>query len=154
MRCYHGLFAVEAHYGEGDCPQFCVRGPSFLLGLWYNVDVKFECFVTEVPLFSSWPIFAWNGCQFVFFITEAPLFMAYLTLVMLLNLRCAVQVLREDQPTGLTPQRTERSFPRYLEATSPHQRILHRFRYISIFDCTYLYIPNGAGEQKMKKYMF
>ena len=40
----------------------------------------------------------------------------------------ALQVLREDQPTGLTPQRTERSFPRYLEATSPHQRILHRFR--------------------------
>jgi len=38
------------------------------------------------------------------------------------------EVLREDQPTGLTPQRTERSFPRYLEATSPHQRILHRFR--------------------------
>ena len=74
MRCYHGLFAVEAHYGEGDCPQFCVRGPSFLLGLWYNVDVKFECFVTEVPLFSSWPIFAWNGCQFVCFITEVPLF--------------------------------------------------------------------------------
>merc|ERR1712088_677176 len=38
------------------------------------------------------------------------------------------EVLREDQPTGLTPQRMERSFPRYLEATSPHQRILHRFR--------------------------
>merc|ERR1719266_836809 len=38
------------------------------------------------------------------------------------------EVLREDQPTGLTPQRAERSFPIYLEATSPHQRILHRFR--------------------------
>merc|ERR1719430_2134425 len=38
------------------------------------------------------------------------------------------EVLQEDQPSGLTPQRTERSFPRYLEATSPHQRILHRFR--------------------------
>merc|ERR1719430_3096765 len=38
------------------------------------------------------------------------------------------EVLQEDQPSGLTPQRAERSFPRYLEATSPHQRILHRFR--------------------------
>ena len=38
------------------------------------------------------------------------------------------QVLQDDQPSGLTPQRAERSFPRYLEATSPHQRILHRFR--------------------------
>ena len=62
-------------------------------------------FVTEVPLF--WTIYLW--CLFL----------------------SKTQVLREDQPTGLTPQRTERSFPRYLEATSPHQRILHRFRYIS-----------------------
>jgi len=38
------------------------------------------------------------------------------------------EVLQDDQPSGLTPQRAERSFPRYLEATSPHQRILHRFR--------------------------
>merc|ERR1719427_587588 len=37
-------------------------------------------------------------------------------------------VLQEDQPTGMTPARTERSYPRYLAATSPHERILNRFR--------------------------
>ena len=35
-------------------------------------------------------------------------------------------VLQEDQPTGMTPARTERSYPRYLAATSPHERILNR----------------------------
>eukprot|EP00092_Neocalanus_flemingeri_P020555 GFUD01022268.1.p1 GENE.GFUD01022268.1~~GFUD01022268.1.p1 ORF type:complete len:1112 (-),score=327.91 GFUD01022268.1:215-3550(-) len=38
------------------------------------------------------------------------------------------EVLQEDQPTGMTPARTERNFPRYLAATSPHERILNRFR--------------------------
>merc|ERR1712025_635332 len=38
------------------------------------------------------------------------------------------KVLQEDQPTGLTPVRVERSYPRYLAATSPHERILNRFR--------------------------
>jgi len=38
------------------------------------------------------------------------------------------EVLQEDQPTGLTPARVERSYPRYLAATSPHERILNRFR--------------------------
>jgi len=38
------------------------------------------------------------------------------------------EVLQEDQPTGSTPARVERSYPRYLEATSPHERILSRFR--------------------------
>jgi len=37
-------------------------------------------------------------------------------------------VLQEDHPTGLTPVRVERSYPRYLAATSPHERILNRFR--------------------------
>merc|ERR1719186_1077774 len=37
-------------------------------------------------------------------------------------------VLQEDQPTGLTPARVDRSYPRYLAATSPHERILNRFR--------------------------
>ena len=32
------------------------------------------------------------------------------------------------QPTGQTPVRQERQYPRYLAATSPHQRILGRFR--------------------------
>ena len=32
------------------------------------------------------------------------------------------------QPTGETPVRQERQYPRYLAATSPHQRILERFR--------------------------
>merc|ERR1719397_405939 len=32
------------------------------------------------------------------------------------------------QPTGETPVRTERHYPRYLAATEPHQRILDRFR--------------------------
>jgi len=38
------------------------------------------------------------------------------------------QVLQTDQPSGLTPARTVRQFPRYLEATSPHDRILQRYR--------------------------
>merc|ERR1719186_579676 len=29
----------------------------------------------------------------------------------------------QDKPTGLTPARADRPFPRYLAATSPHQRI-------------------------------
>jgi len=36
--------------------------------------------------------------------------------------------LRRDVPSGLTPARVERSFPRVLAATSPHLRILSRFR--------------------------
>jgi len=32
------------------------------------------------------------------------------------------------QPTGVTPARVERQFPRYLANTSPHPRILERFR--------------------------
>ena len=32
------------------------------------------------------------------------------------------------KPSGETPARTERQYPRYLAATSPHQRILDRFR--------------------------
>jgi len=34
----------------------------------------------------------------------------------------------QDKPTGLTPARADRPFPRYLAATSPHQRILERLR--------------------------
>lgn len=34
--------------------------------------------------------------------------------------------LQKDVPTGLTPARAERVYPRYLAATSPHQRILER----------------------------
>ena len=34
--------------------------------------------------------------------------------------------LRRDVPSGLTPVRVERSFPRVLAATSPHLRILSR----------------------------
>jgi len=37
-------------------------------------------------------------------------------------------VLQEDQPTGRTPARVERSYPRYLAATSPHEKLLSRFR--------------------------
>ena len=36
------------------------------------------------------------------------------------------EVLQEDKPTGLTPARVERSYPRTLAATSPHERILNR----------------------------
>jgi len=32
------------------------------------------------------------------------------------------------QPSGETPSRTDRQYPRYLAATSPHQRIIERFR--------------------------
>ena len=34
--------------------------------------------------------------------------------------------LQEDVPSGLTPARVERSYPRYLAATSPHQKIITR----------------------------
>ena len=36
------------------------------------------------------------------------------------------EVLQEDKPTGLTPARVERNYPRILAATSPHERILNR----------------------------
>ena len=39
------------------------------------------------------------------------------------------QVLRVDQPSGHTPARTSRQFPHFLEATSPHERILNRYRW-------------------------
>ena len=35
-------------------------------------------------------------------------------------------VLKEDQPTGRTPSRVERSYPRCLAATSPHEKLLSR----------------------------
>jgi len=38
------------------------------------------------------------------------------------------QDLQKDIPSGKTPARTERSYPRFLAATSPHQRILERYR--------------------------
>jgi len=37
-------------------------------------------------------------------------------------------VLKVDKPTGQTPARADRSYPRYLAATSPHERILNRYR--------------------------
>ena len=36
--------------------------------------------------------------------------------------------LERDVSTGSTPQRRELSYPRYLAATSPHERILQRYR--------------------------
>ncbi|KYN09726.1 hypothetical protein ALC57_18247 [Trachymyrmex cornetzi] len=36
--------------------------------------------------------------------------------------------LRHDTPTGLTPARKEYQYPRHLTATSPHERIIQRFR--------------------------
>jgi hypothetical protein len=42
--------------------------------------------------------------------------------------------LREDQPTGATPVRLERSYPRYLAATSPHARITERSVQPSVAD--------------------
>lgn len=38
-----------------------------------------------------------------------------------------VEDIRHDVPTGQTPQRRDFAFPRYLAATSPHDRILERF---------------------------
>jgi len=38
------------------------------------------------------------------------------------------EVLQQDVPSGLTPARIERSYPRHLAATSPHDKIIHRFR--------------------------
>jgi len=37
-------------------------------------------------------------------------------------------VLQEDRPTGRTPSRVERLYPRNLAATSPHEKLLSRFR--------------------------
>jgi len=36
--------------------------------------------------------------------------------------------LQEDVPSGLTPARVERPYPRYLAATSPHDKIVSRYR--------------------------
>ncbi|EFN84784.1 Bipolar kinesin KRP-130 [Harpegnathos saltator] len=35
---------------------------------------------------------------------------------------------RRDTPTGLTPARKEYQYPRHIVATSPHERIIQRFR--------------------------
>merc|ERR1719336_3670566 len=42
--------------------------------------------------------------------------------------RFLTEDLQKDVPTGLTPARVERSYPRVLAATSPQQTILARFR--------------------------
>jgi len=39
--------------------------------------------------------------------------------------------LTQDTPTGTTPQKTTYTYPRDLVATSPHQRILERFRLVN-----------------------
>ncbi|XP_011504063.1 PREDICTED: bipolar kinesin KRP-130 [Ceratosolen solmsi marchali] len=39
-----------------------------------------------------------------------------------------VEELRRDNPTGTTPSRKEFNYPRHLIATSPHERIIQRFR--------------------------
>jgi len=39
-----------------------------------------------------------------------------------------VEDLTHDVPTGQTPQRREFSYPRFLASTSPHERIVERFR--------------------------
>ncbi|RLU25689.1 hypothetical protein DMN91_001846 [Ooceraea biroi] len=39
-----------------------------------------------------------------------------------------VEDLRRDTPTGFTPARKEYQYPRNLAVTSPHERIIHRFR--------------------------
>jgi len=36
--------------------------------------------------------------------------------------------LKEDVPSGLTPVRIERQYPRYLAATSPHEKLISRYR--------------------------
>ena len=41
--------------------------------------------------------------------------------------RFLVEQLQRDVPTGSTPGRTERTYPRYLAATSPHHRIIERW---------------------------
>ncbi|XP_021939166.1 kinesin-like protein Klp61F isoform X2 [Zootermopsis nevadensis] len=52
-----------------------------------------------------------------------------------------VEELRKDIPTGNTPQRREFSYPRVLAATSPHERILARFREMNGDVMPHLHIP-------------
>ncbi len=35
--------------------------------------------------------------------------------------------LKKDVPTGTTPARIERTYPRFLAATSPHEKIIQRY---------------------------
>eukprot|EP00088_Acartia_fossae_P034134 TRINITY_DN3500_c0_g1_i10.p1 TRINITY_DN3500_c0_g1~~TRINITY_DN3500_c0_g1_i10.p1 ORF type:complete len:728 (-),score=254.95 TRINITY_DN3500_c0_g1_i10:261-2444(-) len=46
----------------------------------------------------------------------------------------ALESLQRNLPTGTTPGRIERSYPRYLAATSPHERIIKRYRQVSAAD--------------------
>ena len=40
--------------------------------------------------------------------------------------------LKEDVPSGLTPARVERPYPRYLAATSPHEKIISRYNVLTL----------------------
>ncbi|XP_024887827.1 kinesin-like protein Klp61F [Temnothorax curvispinosus] len=51
--------------------------------------------------------------------------------------------LRHDTPTGLTPARKEYQYPRRLVATSPHERIIQRFRETR----NYLNLNNSDNEE-------
>ena len=42
-----------------------------------------------------------------------------------------IESLHKDVPTGTTPARFERSYPRFLAATSPHEKIINRLDGIS-----------------------
>lgn len=46
-----------------------------------------------------------------------------------------VSNLKKDVPTGATPGRIERTYPRFLAATSPHEKIIQRYRQASDNEC-------------------
>ena len=54
--------------------------------------------------------------------------------------------LQKDVPTSLTPTRVERSYPRVLAATSPHQTILSRLiqHFLNQQFSNLSYIPSGS----------
>merc|ERR1712029_52298 len=59
------------------------------------------------------------------------------------------QVLEEDKPSGLTPVRVERSYPRYLAATSPHEKIISRFKVQAELQAARLALEDSGDEDSM-----
>ncbi len=50
-----------------------------------------------------------------------------------------VSNLKKDVPTGATPGRIERTYPRFLAATSPHEKIIQRYVIYSLLLATLIF---------------
>jgi len=57
--------------------------------------------------------------------------------------------LKQDVPSGLTPARVERSYPRYLAATSPHEKIISRFKAQAELQAARLALEDSGDEDSM-----